>query len=1087
MVLITNNLAKEACLFYDEFNISPPATFEQAKGEYLQPRERTDSVIGTLEGRFDSIGRTSTISTKRERVEEQEQADRQSTEIENSLKPYLETAISSSVAIAYPPPAPIAKMSDLDRRLRYLRAERDEVEAQQILREEGRETEQSRPNSRPASIISSSAKSASEDSSSSVDKPASKTAADDRQPQKTPLTSLEEIKLESNIEQTAFEHAEQLKLWSWYVSRHPPDIRPELYQGINYLSSLVCEGSDKPCTGPEMMTKNFYMQDDCTLGQYLESLCSQASQPCSNKQCSRVKLHHFQVLVHGFTRLQIALDQFPCPSPGNEDKIITWSYCKICKEASPTAIIKDETSNISWSKYLEHAFYPPAIRGGFACPHDAYRHQIRYFALRNLAIRIHNETIDVYDVARPSINLQVRQENRVLIKNREYEMINSKTANFFDSVTLRLKTFDTELVKPELIEGLRTNLSQLADSVSSDRSLIENDLDRTYRLSPNTDVLALNSVYRALQDKVVQWDTEFQELEKKYLPSEQDIKRMTVSHLKRLFAGQDIFSGVDRTVSGQPPADVVKSDKAALDPANISETSSLDMSEKSRISADQTKQSTPSLEVPSFTLDGPEDPASTPLAEQAPQFKSPGALETGEREYNSDSTISALPCGSIKPRPLTTYRNIDSSTSGFDSEVQAFVSKLPKRSRPAPLVADLVRRFQNSAQLEKTIESLGYKIPSTSKPRTDVRESDSEQDVRSKPRLKRQKYDGQSSRGRAQAKAGSTYDAGSSYAMNASRIPTLNSKRPSLARHLSMEKQGGSPNLARNKSEDLLVPHRTHDSIASTPRLAPSDAGVSHERGRRLKAEMGKMGKGKAPVRSRNTSADRSRSNTPALMASSRRGTGGTRVSTIARHFDKISKEAERDRQRRLHSARGRRARPVGITRAKIQVFSNTRDAFRDDGTSDSESSKADDEDEPEPERLNARIPQAALTSDTQGDKPSSERLSIKTPGTDQIDSSASSPAFEPSSVTPSEAPTDISFKDRLQITLPPFDTSTPLLSVPPTPLLTGQSDTPTPAYQASESEGTSTTGQERTSILKTLSNLWAYRSGGTTLLEYPL
>jgi len=40
----------------------------------------------------------------------------------------------------------------------------------------------------------------------------------------------------------------------------------------------------------------------------------------------------------------------------------------------------------------------------------------------------------------------------------------------------------------------------------ADREEMVNLLNRTYKLTPMTDVLALNTVLRTLQDKVVQWE-----------------------------------------------------------------------------------------------------------------------------------------------------------------------------------------------------------------------------------------------------------------------------------------------------------------------------------------------------------------------------------------------------------------------------------------------------------------------------------------------------------------------------------------------------------------------------------------------------
>lgn len=453
MVLVVMNLKMEMAVYYDEQNILPPDAESRAA---QQPSGDVNS-----SALISSLGRSSNIGKQRQ--EQFDSAERQSAEIEASLAPYLDTALSTSSSVYYPPPAPLAKMGDLDRKLRSLLLERDEKEAAQILLEESlgsmdSKTPTEEPNMNPLSedmssagelaVITPTAKMASVDSKTSgVGLETSKEGTGSL------LISPSEIKLESEIAQTSFRHAEQLKIWAWYRKNNPHDIRPQVFQGLTYIHATVCEGSDKPCTGPELVTHNFYAEDDCALGQYLERLSMAAAQPCANKSCARIRLHHFQVLVHGTTRLQIAVDQFPCPSPGNENNVITWSYCKVCKEASPTAIIKEETWKFSWAKYLEHAFYPPSIRGGFGCPHDVYRDQIRYFALHNVAIRIHNEEAMVYDVARPSLKLQTRLETRVILKNAEYEIVTGKLNNFFDSVLLKLRTFDMQLVESKKVSA----------------------------------------------------------------------------------------------------------------------------------------------------------------------------------------------------------------------------------------------------------------------------------------------------------------------------------------------------------------------------------------------------------------------------------------------------------------------------------------------------------------------------------------------------------------------------------------------------------------------------------------------------------
>ena len=70
----------------------------------------------------------------------------------------------------------------------------------------------------------------------------------------------------------------------------------------------------------------------------------------------------------------------------------------------------------------------------------------------------------------------------------------------------------------------------------------------------------------------------------------------------------------------------------------------------------------------------------------------------------------------------------------------------------------------------------------------------------------------------------------------------------------------------------------------------------------------------------------------------------GTKVPNIAKHFERLSRNAERSKSR-YTVIRGKRARPVVSARAEVQVLDSLKDAIGDDSES-SDSSEADDEDE---------------------------------------------------------------------------------------------------------------------------------------------
>jgi 1-phosphatidylinositol-3-phosphate 5-kinase len=179
------------------------------------------------------------------------------------------------------------------------------------------------------------------------------------------------------------------------------------------------------------------------------------------------------------------------------------------------------------------------------------------------------------------------------------------------------------------------------------------------------------------------------------------------------------------------------------------------------------------------------------------------------------------------------------------------------------------------------------------------------------------------------------------------------------------------------------------------------------------------------------------------------------------------------------------------------------RDAFRDE--SESDSSEADDEDndsgdeDADSDDDSRRAPKAARKSpqkQIQTDLPvepvATPPMPITTvPAESDISIPISVSGQSLASTSMSEMPSGQSYTDRLKIDLPTFETSAPLPSVPATPQLSVDTADeslaagPSPMSHMSESELSS--GGERSSILKTLTGLWAFRAGEITPLVYPL
>lgn len=181
----------------------------------------------------------------------------------DTLVPYLETTLSISTSVVFPPPHPIVKMSELDAALHELRLARDEEEAASILRDEKDScqvrsqptspvlypedpqtlhavlfpppTEMTSPDTKPSAsdIISPEMTPPTSGHLSRVDSASTETAIvtstdlmDSTQrptticaPSMPTLASMlhkvEDVSRASSLSQIEYEHASQLKIWQW--------------------------------------------------------------------------------------------------------------------------------------------------------------------------------------------------------------------------------------------------------------------------------------------------------------------------------------------------------------------------------------------------------------------------------------------------------------------------------------------------------------------------------------------------------------------------------------------------------------------------------------------------------------------------------------------------------------------------------------------------------------------------------------------------------------------------------------------------------------------------------------------------------
>lgn len=184
----------------------------------------------------------------------------------------------------------------------------------------------------------------------------------------------------------------------------------------------------------------------------------------------------------------------------------------------------------------------------------------------------------------------------------------------------------------------------------------------------------------------------------------------------------------------------------------------------------------------------------------------------------------------------------------------------------------------------------------------------------------------------------------------------------------------------------------------------------------------------------------------------------GNKVSHIAKHFERINRDNERA-NRRYAVIRGRRARPVAMARAKVEILESIKDAIRDEEESDtSDSSEADDEGGDDDEaNIGKRL-----------HPPSSEGPS-EAPTDDALAPTSGDGVSDSNHTEPAAVVLDAPSEDKLLQPPTPLEPRLPI-SVPPSPAFPPAMLTPA----ASPTELDIGSGADnRHSILKTLAGLW--------------
>lgn len=696
---------------------------------------------------------------------------------------------------------------------------------------------------------------------------------------------------DAEYDRVLYHYHTQKRQWEAYISGKSNMFDPYAHQNIVVLYSLVCTTTSVPCSGPDTFVLEFYnehgdedsiFEPDCTLGQYVEDLCHTATSDCTANGCEKHMFDHHRQYVHGDAQLSVLIQPYPSKLRGLQDTVLMWSCCKICGNETQVMPMSENTWKYSFGKYLEVSFWGRNLhaRAG-VCPHDVQRDHLRYFGFKNIALRIQYDKINLLEVVVPRPRVTWKVDNDLMLRNDAYTRTEKRLGRFIMSVQARLKGINVESVMPELLDECKQEIEQLLKKSNEDHASLKRQLQEKYTSSHYWEIIPLNEVLRAAQERVVEWDMIFAEFEKNFFPSEKDIKRLATLQLKKIFLDKDATS--------------VASDDALQHQAEV-EDEGIQANEKPRMMRRMTLSPEKAQDVLVSVVEkhAGKNQRETPIEETAPPLPEHEDTQlavdamSGKKASPQDEAVSqkevrhldlAVPSAQSDRtlldsdslnRPLS---NSDASPILAENTDKSITEPSPP-PHPSPVAAGRTQENNPEAQKENPVPDL----PSTPNRPSAI------------PRLAEGAF----------RRSG-------------------NARSPPLVRAHSQP-----AHRLRETSLGSIPPGglKLGPSASNGPDQAPEEQSKPPEK--KLTERLGLSALKNARFASGHSLIPRSTPNKR----------GSSRVSNLAKHFEQLSREFEKERQRerRQRAARGTQSRafPLASSRPTVEVYRNVKEAVEE-------------------------------------------------------------------------------------------------------------------------------------------------------------
>ena len=326
------------------------------------------------------------------------------------------------------------------------------------------------------------------------------------------------------------EFAARCRLWANSMKHTTYQLYPILHRSIRFLHLRVSIRNATPCYGPVVVLVDYYSENDTSLGQFLDQLMQECGNTCS--ECDQPYLQHYKTYTHGRTKIDMMVEKIsdlPHEPFQGRDERVAWSCCPACNVSTPIRAISDDTYNLLLGMFFELSLWAKHTVCG-ECGHDFFQHHVKYFGFNDYMIRMENSAIDTYEVLVPRKRLEFAADVDIGLKLDALRRLQACAERFFHSVLQRLNHVKVDTSEDAEAGGRR--VAELKERLASQQMFIAAKTLSIYNASAPTNYLALNVILRDMQELGVAWDREFQDFEKNFMPTENEITKITQFHLQ---------------------------------------------------------------------------------------------------------------------------------------------------------------------------------------------------------------------------------------------------------------------------------------------------------------------------------------------------------------------------------------------------------------------------------------------------------------------------------------------------------------------------------------------------------------------------